>query len=140
MWYKSHLHLHTAYIRYVSFLRAAVKLAAARSIPLKSFTIFCKPAGNAGISAVVLVYNGKKTSPLQPESIVFTISFASSMGATTGAMKFEGVFIPLNMGVSSCPGATRMVLISGVPASSATSDWWKDSRPAFDAVYVASRC
>lgn len=119
------------------FLLPLANTPAALSIPLNALTTFCSPAGKAGIRAVVLVYSGKFTSPLQPPSTILTISFANFTGATTGAKKLEGVFIPSNIGVSNCPGATRMVLIScdqPVMESSATRDWWKDSSAALEAV------
>jgi len=79
-------------------------------------------------------------SPLSPESIIRTISRASSTGSTTGPKNELGVSTPANSFVLSCPGVTRMVLISLDPggavddASSARNEACMAIRPALAAV------
>lgn len=87
----------------------------APSIPLSALPIVHIPLGKAARSGANLEYNGSDTSPLQPESTMLTISFASSTGSTTGARKVEGVLNPPNMVVPSCPGVTKTVLICSAP-------------------------
>ena len=74
----------------------------------------------------------------------FTISFAKSTGSTIGAKKFDGVFMSLNSGVPSCPGATSTVLMFFADGwldwvNSALSDAWKANKAAFEAVYPATQ-
>lgn len=69
-----------------------------------------------------------------PPSIAATISFVTSTGSTTGAMKLFGVITPRNSGVLIWPGVTRTVRMAGCDSrSSAVRERCSAVRPALAA-------
>lgn len=114
----------------------------ALSNPLHTLTTLCTPTGIALNNGMYRAYTGLEISPLLPESIIPTISRASSVGGTTGARNMFGVAMPAKREVSSCPGVTMMVLMFFAEgcrewASSAFREEWRARRAALVDVYDA---